>query len=481
MQWTIDRLILARRWDILIAVPVLAVLSGMIIALNLLPITVVVGFLIISTLIWWRLEFLFLALCLGTFGYNLYREHRIYVGNYPLSPLDLIACLIIGRAVVELISPKQKGLNLLPHQRLDWLMLAFFAYINIIGVINGLAEGNPIYGIWQGVRLIVYLYGGYLAGITLVKSPAQLKGFIWWILLSNVAISLWQYYILTVAPGLRQVPIGFGRWVAEYFIEFPNTGFFLAIGLIIYRPTFLKRSMLWILIITWGINVILSFVRNQWVCTGVALTLLPGLLRDKQKAIIGLIAGAIGVLLGMVLIYYWNRDIGNIYMTDLVETVRMSLSAPDKNIIFRIDTTLMGWSMILTNPRYVLLGLGFGAQVVELIIPELGFLDFTDGYLWFLISTGLPGLLFLLILVVSFVRVSFHISRNSANSLYRAFALGQCMYIIFEILRTFLAGGFIMWFRAVYIGFIFGLVASIYKGRLSDKPERLNGHNRRGV
>jgi hypothetical protein len=348
-------------------------------------------------------------------------------------------------------------------------MLAFFLYISAVGVINGLAHGNPMYDILKGVRLLVYLYGGYLAGSKLVKRPGQVKAFIWIVLLSNVAISLWQYYFLFAAPSLGQMgnPVGLGRWVRQYFIELPNTGLFLAIGLLIYRTTFFGRVKLWVLVITWGLSVILSFTRNQWVGTGVTLAILPLLLKDKRKVVIGLIAGVMGVLLTMTLLSYWAVDTGNIYMGNLTDTIRMSLKSDDLNWIYRITATQRGWQMVLTNLLSALGGLGFGAQISEAIIPEMEFLDWTDGYLWFLISSGLPGVAFLIILGFSFARASFQISRNSVNSLYRAFALGQCLYIIFEMVRTFVAGGFAYWVRAAYIGFIFGLIASMSMGKLS--------------
>jgi hypothetical protein len=434
----------------------------------------------------WGTLIVFLAIAFATFNFSALRQDvRIYIGPYPLGFADFAAALALVPVVVA-VARKHS----VPRDRWTVHLVVLVSYMTLVGVAVALTRHTPIYGIAQEARIVVYIATGYFAALVLMRSDTDLRIVVWVTLAFGVGIALSEIWILysfseaaTVRSGCANPcpgAWGGGRWVRILFADPPSEALLLGSALFFFLHRFMPRPLNMALVALFGAAVVFTFSRNQWLSGAISLAGLAYLAGAARavRPVLALVAVVTVVVGGLALSTPTFR---NVYLPSIVNTVMQSGSSTDITTKERIYRTEQGLGVIFSNPLRAAFGVGYGSSSSNAYLDQTRYLDAHDGYLFFLYSGGVVGLLLVVTFLGRLVKDGWvWVTRAllEAPTLATAFAVFGVVFLIDIIVRSFVAMGIFYVQHAVYSGFVLGTLVAILAGQLisshldADDPSR---------
>ena len=433
----------------------------------------------------WGTFIVFLAVAFATFNFSALRQDvRVYIGPFPFGFADFAAALALVPVIIAFAQRQS-----VPWDKWTLHLVVLVSYMTLVGVAVALIRHTPLYGIAQEARIVVYIAVGYLAALILMRSETDLRIVVWVTLAFGLGIALseiWILYSNSDAATLRSGCAnpcpgawGGGRWVRLLFADPPSEALLLVSALFLLLPRFIPRALSMGLIALFGAAVVFTFSRNQWLSVAVAvagLVLLTGV-RRALKPLVAVLAIVIVVVGGLALSTPTFR---NVYLPSIVNTVIHTGSSSDITTKERIVRTEQGFKVIFSSPWRAVFGVGYGSSSSNAYQDQTRYLDAHDGYLFFLYSGGLIGLLLIVTFLGRLVRDGWIWTSQALRAtptLTVAFAAFGVVFLIDMIVRSFVAMGIFYVQHAVYSGFVLGTLAAIVAGRLvSSAPEATGTH-----
>lgn len=394
-------------------------------------------------------------------------ESLLYIGRATsFSPAEILIVLTfiswLGRAVILRKLKWYAGPLLLPAL----LFSAFITFGLVYGILN---HGNMTIALWE-VRSIYYLPMLLILTSNLIETRAQVNCLIWLIVIALFIDSLAgaNFVMFVLNFDLRGLEV-----IAEHsYSVHLNTLYILAIGVWLFRGSWVKRIVLPLMMPT----VLISYLANQrraaYITLAVALLLIAIILYRENRKAFWLIIPAVGVLALIYLAAFWNSS-GSI--GGPARAVR-SMIAPqaggrdESSNIYRILENINTKFTITQRP---LTGVGFGNKFYIVIpMPDISFFIWWEyithnSILWMWIQTGVGGFVSMLFLIGMAVIVGVRALWRMPGGDLSAFALMATLYIVMHFVYAYVD---MSWDAPsmIYVGTMMGLINCLE--RIVAKP-----------
>ncbi len=396
-------------------------------------------------------------------------ESLLYVGRATsFSPAEICIALTfiswLGRAV---ILRKLKGYA----GPLFFPALLFSAFITS-GLIYGLlSHGNVTIALWE-VRTIYYLPMMLILTSNLIETRAQVNCLIWTIVIALFIDSL-------AGAGFVIFVLNFNLQGLEAIAEHSdsvhlNTLYVLAIGVWLFRGSWIKRIALLLMLPP----VLISYFANQrraaYITLAVALLLIAVVLYRENRKAFWLIIPTVGLLGIIYTAAFWNSSGG---IGGPARAIR-SVIAPqpggrdDSSNVYRVLENLNSKFTIKQRP---LTGVGFGNKFYIVVpMPDISFFIWWEyithnSILWFWMQSGVGGFMSLLVMVGMAVIVGVRALWRMPGGDLSAFALMATLYVVMHFIYAYVD---MSWEAQsmIYVGVMMGLINSLE--RIATRSEQ---------
>jgi O-antigen ligase len=387
-------------------------------------------------------------------------ESLLYIGRATsFSPAEIFIALTLiswlGRTVILRKLKWFAGPLFLPAL----LFSAFITFGFVYGILN---HGDSKIALWE-VRSIYYLPIMLLLTSNLIETRAHVNCLIWFIVIALFIDSLAgaSFVIFVLNFDLHAVEA-----IAEHsYSVHLNTLYVLAIGVWLFRGSWVKRIVLLLMMPT----VLLSYFANQrrasYITLGVALLLIAIVLYRENRKTFWLIMPALGFIGLIYLAAFWNSTGG---IGGPARAIR-SVIAPqpggrdDASNVYRILENINTKFTITQRP---LTGVGFGNKFYIIVpMPDISFFIWWEyithnSILWMWIQTGVGGFVSMLFLIGMAVIVGVRALWRMPGGDLSAFALMAILYIIMHFIFAYVD---MSWEAQsmIYVGTMMGLVNSL--------------------
>jgi hypothetical protein len=369
-----------------------------------------------------------------SFSSAFWLDHRIYVGDFPLSIPDGIVVLY---GLYGLVMWLRKGASLVASGGRTLLIL-WFLYNSVWTIGLGLNSGNSAYAILQEYRLVLYATIAYFATLVIFHPerhlPVLMRNLIW----AGLIVSIWQLVITISGRQMAPEEIVFmtgsaiGRVLRDVNLPlyFAGTALMFLVVTKIRVPFILGKTghLVWILIPIFVTAMLISLTRTVWFSLAISVLLLfsyilvTHLSADRLLRWLVLIFGFLVTLFAISLLV-------QIFLPSVYQAVSLTLNFT----LFSKDTTRYERSQIILglvqdfyNSGEIWSGIGFGNMWSGATRMGL-YYNLHNTYLAYMVIGGLPGLLLFLGIWIYPLIVYVRLLRRSPGVVLRAFGVASVM------------------------------------------------------